>query len=370
MPIVVRPYRTSDDEAIERLNHRLAESGIPHTQFRGVEGSEREPLPRETLFVVADDDEVRGGAFVREFPFRVGEATVTVGSVKFPLSESLIDRRFAGVPAALLMQLARQQPRLMAVGMGGAEGPFSQVLQRLGWAPGYVETLLCPLRPDRVLRALPHVQRDPRLRRLARILQATGVSQLSSLAASPVLSRKNKAAREGVAVREVPAFPQDLPSAAPIGSAGYRAGMLRTPEVLNWMFPAEASRLHRFVVETGGVPCGWFAYQVVDFRQPGAPSQFGPLLIAFVLESYAPPDQSNAVASWLLEHGIQAGVDLIIANHSQPVWHRAFRRAGFLRGPRRFGCFRSPGLERTLRDHALTADDIWVTRGDDGYFTL
>jgi hypothetical protein len=370
MPISVRPYRAADDPAIERLNARFAAAGVDHRQFTGVEGADRGAVPRETMYVVADDEEIRGGAFVREFPFVIGSETVTVGSVKFPLSESLADRRFAGVPAALLLHLMRRHPYLMAVGMGGDEGPFAQVLARLGWAIGHVDTFLCPLRPHAVLRALPHIQRSPRLAALARILRYTGAARMMSLVTPSLLSAWTRGDRRWGTIVPVSDFPESIDGLRPLDFAGYQAGMHRTAAVLNWLYPAAGPGIRRFLVEHEGHVVGWFAYQVVDLRPLGERAQFGPLLMGFVLESYAAPGNAAAVIGHLLRTVALEGVDLVLANHSHPQWHSAYRRAGFLTGPKRFGCYRSPGLERALHAHGFEGKDLYVTRGDDGYYTL
>ena len=325
--------------------------------------------PRETLYVVADGDEIRGGAFLREFPFRLGDRTALVGSVKYPLSESLLEKRFAGVPAALLLHLMRQQPHLMAVGMGGEDGPFAQLLLRLGWRAGYIGSFLCPLRPHAVLKALPHIQREPRLRRVARLMEWSGAARaLSTLA--PALLRLRTRGSNRLTTRAIPAFPEELRSLATIPLDGYKAGMLRSPEVLNWMYPVGEPSIRRFVVEWNGRPCGWYAYQVVDLRPLGNRAQFGPLLMGFVIESYAEPEHAGAIARLLVRAGLDEGVDLMLANHSHALWHRALLQAGFFRGPRRFGYFRSPGLEKLLMAGGFGEEDLWVTRGDDGYYTL
>jgi hypothetical protein len=102
----------------------------------------------------------------------------------------------------------------------------------------------------------------------------------------------------------------------------------------------------------------------------GNRAQFGPLLMGFVIESYAEPQHARAIARLLVRAGLDEGVDLMLANHSHPSWHRALLQTGFFRGPRRFGYFRSPGLEKSLTASGFDETDIWVTRGDDGYYTL
>jgi len=168
--IEVRQFRTGDVPAIERLNWRLAAAGLPHRV--GHEDPRRSDEPRldrepiiERLFVAAAGDEIRGGVWLKEQLSWSEGRPVRVGWAKYPVAESLIDAKAAGVPASLLFGLLRQQPHLMALGMGGHAGPFAKLLAAARWASSSLPFFFCLLHPSRVLRHLSYA-RTTRLQRL------------------------------------------------------------------------------------------------------------------------------------------------------------------------------------------------------------
>src|SRR5256885_639175 len=82
----------------------------------------------------------------------------------------------AAVPAILLLSLLRQQPYLMALGMGGHAGPFAKILAAARWAGSSLPFFFSLLHPSRVLRHLAYA-RTTRLRRmLADGLAASGLA--------------------------------------------------------------------------------------------------------------------------------------------------------------------------------------------------
>src|ERR1039457_281481 len=73
-------------------------------------------------FVVVDDaGEVRGGYFIRNQPFYIRGQVYGVGHYQAPLSEGIVDKRYAVVGAAMLAHALAEQPLLFAMGMGGGD---------------------------------------------------------------------------------------------------------------------------------------------------------------------------------------------------------------------------------------------------------
>src|ERR1035438_904824 len=76
-------------------------------------------------FVVVDDaGEVRGGYFIRNQPFYIRGQVYGVGHYQAPLSEGIVDKRYAVVGAAMLAHALAEQPLLFAMGMGGMDRLF------------------------------------------------------------------------------------------------------------------------------------------------------------------------------------------------------------------------------------------------------
>ena len=79
-------------------------------------------------------DEVRGGYFIRTQPFLFAGKSTSVGHYNAPLSEGIIDKRYAAVGAAMLAHALAEQPLLFAMGMGGADRPLPRMLRAMGWS--------------------------------------------------------------------------------------------------------------------------------------------------------------------------------------------------------------------------------------------
>ena len=85
-------------------------------------------------FVVLDDSgEVRGGYFIRNQPFYIRGKIRQVGHYTAPLSEGIVDKRYAAVGAAMLAHALGEQPLLFAMGMGSMERPLPRMLRAMGW---------------------------------------------------------------------------------------------------------------------------------------------------------------------------------------------------------------------------------------------
>ena len=104
MPIVIQPYREEREGAVQAFNHRLrTASGDPNLVF--YERSDPAWLPPlegtpiyNRYFVALENGFVRG-AYALKFEqfFVLGHGELTVACYHHPLSEGVIDRRYATV---------------------------------------------------------------------------------------------------------------------------------------------------------------------------------------------------------------------------------------------------------------------------------
>ena len=158
MGIRVVPHAPQYVEEVRKFNDRLR--GV--SPFLLGEAAPGDPPPLETEcgvsfhhFVAVDDlGVVRGGYFIRTQPFLIRERVYTVGHFTSPLSEGLIDRRYAAVGALLLSHALKFQPLLFAMGMGSLQSPLPRILKAAGWPIYEVPFLFRVLNGSRFLRNL------------------------------------------------------------------------------------------------------------------------------------------------------------------------------------------------------------------------
>ena len=84
----------------------------------------------QQLFVAMDEPAtVRGGYCIKHEVYRIAGREQRIGQIALPLSEGIVDRRFAQVGTQLLLHAIHQQPLLYALGMGGYREPITHLVQ-------------------------------------------------------------------------------------------------------------------------------------------------------------------------------------------------------------------------------------------------
>lgn len=368
--IAVRRFLASDLPAIERLNRRLAAGGAPNVVYgeSPAEAGDRQTLPRERLFVAAHGDEIRGAVYLREAPLAVDGVASTVGWVKYPVAESLVDRDYASVPAALILHLTRLQPRLLAVGLGGHAGPFAQLLARFRWTGDIVPTFILPLNVARVVTALPHLRRTRGRRAATGLLRWTGAAWLAGQLLPARTGRRARMLAGTATVAAEEAFSDWADAVWTEAHRAYPIGLVRDAAWLRWMYPVGSPGVRRLRVREGDRTVGWAVTQIADLREAGDASPYGPLVLGTLHDAFGPPEHAARIVGSAVGSLLDQGADIIVAQHTHPGWQQALRDAGFVAGPETFACYRSPPVESAIAAFGFGA--WYVTRGDDGLFAL
>lgn len=363
-PLVTRRYRTDDAAAIERLNQRFTDAAVPHRVYpEGRWGDSPDGPVRSRLFVATDDDGVHGGVWLQEQDFWAGGRVVPAGWAKYPVSESLIDARYGGVAGGLIFRLLKEQPVLMALGMGGWDTPFAQLLARLQWTGWSVPLYVALLRPGRALRELARAQRSAARRLLMRLAAATGTGWLGARAVT-LWRAAGSRARDAYTAEVVGDFGEwaDGIWAAARETCAFAA--VRDARALNAVFrPRHRLRtLTRLRVRRAGDDVGWACVTLEDLRDDPDP-RFGRLVVGLLADGLALPGHTAGVANAAVRHLAASGADLVISNQNHRDWCAALRGLGFLPGPSNFICFAAPrAVPLVAPPQAETA--VHLNRGD------
>lgn len=363
MRVVVRRFESGDTDAVERINHRLERAANEHRVYPEDLSTNPDadlairPI-NDSLFVATDGEEIRGGAWLREQYFWVDGARHRVGWLKYPVAESLIDPQYAGVPASMLMQLLRQQPHLMALGMGGHDAPFARLLAGIKWRSYTIPFLFRISRPFNVLRGLSHARRRAWLRRLMDVAAWSGAGWVAHRALHAGTGRIGRS----LTVTTEGAFAPWADSVWEDCRDGYGALAVRDAKTLDFLYPSSYPNLHRLRVSRGGTDIGWVCGQILP---PGGSlaAQFGNLTVGVVTDTLARPSDATEVLAAGVRHLEDLGVDLVITYLSHEAWVAAARRMRFLPGPSAFAFYWSPQAESLLVQGAL-ATRCHITRSD------
>ena len=353
----IRRFQPGDVEPIARLNARLQAANVTDVVYpEGAEQS-RAGTVRERLFVAEDDGEIRGGVWLKEQTFRIRGQDVVCGWLKYPVAESLIDSRVNSVPGSLLMQCLREQPRLMALGLGGHETPLARMLKALRWTGATVPMLVRVERPARCLRELTPLRRSAARRVVAQVGAASGMGWLAFRALDAWSAIKSPRPRDYAA--------QPVDTLGPWADAVW----LQTRDRYDFLARRDAatvesllpvtSDLQRLRVQHRGQDVGWTYVLRHDFSTGAPDRNFGRLTVGLIADGLAAPEHAYGVTTVALEFLRERGVDLVFSNQLHPAWTDSLRRLGFLSAPSNMGFYASPAASKLASDASQH-----INRGD------
>jgi hypothetical protein len=360
MAIRIEPYAANHVAAAAAFNARL-DAGQVEPGFRLELSPEPDwlapsnsSLPYQEFFLAVDGEAVRGGYALKHQSFQVGGSEEIIGFYRAPVSEGLVDKRFAVTGVLLLRDALARRPMQFALGMGNPERPLPRMLRGMGWKFEPVPFLFRLSKPHRVLRHLRAVRTTP-LRRLA-----LDAAAWSGAATTGCLLLQGRPAR--VVFEEPEAF-----SAAEVDSLWTQAReeysfcAVRTASVLNRLYPARDKRFLRLTVRKNGALTGWAVLMDTAMRDD---KYFGDLRVGSLIDCLALPGQEAAVAAAATRLLEGRGVDLVIANMAHDAWIAGLHQSGWRKGPTNFFLAVSPKLAERLQPWETIGPRIHLLRGD------
>jgi hypothetical protein len=143
---------------------------------------------------------------------------------------------------------------------------------------------------------------------------------------------------------------------------------VRDKKTIDILYPPEAKRFRRIKVYSGSRCIGW---AVTLCTQMTAHKQLGSLRVGSIVDCLSHPDDAPGVLSMAAAGLEQQGADIMVANHSHPLWGQAFEQNAFLRGPTNFIFGASVALSSALKASDPSCRGIYFMRGDgDGPINL
>jgi hypothetical protein len=336
MPIEIQPYREEHQDAVKAFNQRLrAGTSDPNLVFYEhaipawlppIDGS---PLYNQ-YFLALEDGAVRGAYGLQYERFCLaGQRGYTVACLHHPLSEGIVNRRYASVGSLLLRDAERREPMLYALGMGGLDRPLAKILKVMGWNLQLVPFYFRVLRPHRFLRQM-NVLRESRWRRWLMDLGAFSGAGWLALTALQSAQRHfgGISAFEATQVEQFPAWTDNLWLET---KNEYALASVRDLQTLSRLYPSSEPHLAKLCVSRHGKPIGW---AVVGERRKD--SKFGSLRVGSIIDCWAHPKNAAPVMLAATQTLEGQGIDLIVSNQSHKLWGTALKRCGFLQAESNF----------------------------------
>ncbi|HTD43086.1 MAG TPA: hypothetical protein VK687_02855 [Bryobacteraceae bacterium] len=353
------PFTPDLAPAVAEFNARLLAGGAdPELMFPDDPVPEARPnepcrLPEER-FLMVQEGLVHGGFILRHQDFWMGGTVASIAHFRLPLSEGIVNRKFAGVGMQIVRHAIFMQPLLFALGMGGRQRALPRLLDGMNWKLWDVPFYFFVNRPLRFLRGI-RVLRSHAWRSLA--LDIAAWSGLGWMVARMAQWVARRAAPEELTIENIQAFSNWADELWDECKPQYSFLAVRDSATLKLLYPEGSERFLCRRVGRSGKTVGWFI--ALDSIMQGH-KQFGNLRVGSIADALARPEDAEAVIHAAAGFLRARGVDLIVSNQMHPAWGAALRSAGFLKAPSNFVLAVSPKLKEYCGD----ASGIHINRGD------
>jgi hypothetical protein len=345
MPLEIRPYSIEWRAAVREFNGRIHASGMQLP-----EDPRREMIPGSGMHVAVEDGLVRGGYVLRPQQFFFRGEPRQVAHYRLPISEGIVDKRYARVGAFLLRSALRTEPLLYALGMGGYDNPLPRMLQAMGWRLSAVPFYFHVVHPGRFLQKVRAIRKTPWRAALMDWAAWTGVGWLGI---QTLQWRREYRRRADLAAKEVDDFAGWADELWEACRTQYGMAAARDGRTLRALYSPRDERFILLRVNRKG----WAI--LIDTPMQGD-QYFGDLRVGTIVDALARPEDAGGVIAAARRDLEQRGVDLIVSNQSHRAWTAALYGAGFLEGPSNF-LF---GASKELAAIAGLPAEMHINRGD------
>lgn len=350
---------------VEALNARLRAGGITHqlgANYNPPSSGPRERIVNEQ-YVAVDGNFVRGGYTLIWQEALLGGRIHRLAFLQIPLSEGVIDRKYASLGFVLLEDAVERAPLLFGLGMGGLSQPLPKLFRSLLRAHvGEIPFFVRVQKAGAFLRNAQALKTRPAHRVAANILAWSGLGQLGALAYHGLKSW-NRPQAHGFSVERVTQFGPWLDEIWQKASPQYSFLVVRDSETLKYWYSGRGDWMHFLAVRKDGQPVGW---AVVGDAKLHNHNHLGNARLGSLIDCLALPGFEAEVASVATSYLVERGVDLIISNQNHPVWCSALKLSGYRSMKSNYLIAITPGIQTEIEisggDPALQR--IHMTRGD------
>ncbi|HLJ50803.1 MAG TPA: hypothetical protein VKU01_32555 [Bryobacteraceae bacterium] len=309
----------------------------------------------EEPFVAIEDGQVRGGYILIQQEASIGGQITSIGGLRLPISEALVNPKYGLLPARLVLDAQRRQPLLFGMGMGGEQTPVARLLGGLKFQLRRVPFYFKINHAARFLTGSTILKPW-----LARLLLYSGVGWAGTHALSFSLAKPHGAVRKVIA-REIGAFDDWADRLWEANHAQYSFVAVRNSSTLNALYPPADKRFIRLQVKHGRRIAGWAL--LLDLHLTDHP-RFGNLRAGQIVDCFAAPDDAQHVIRAASQYLENRGVDFVRSHQSHPSWRRALQLSGFFPGRSYFLFGASPALGSLLARVDPNNSGVHLNRGD------
>ena len=345
--------------ALREFNARLDAGGAP-SQFRFPEAANSDWLPAlasrkiyEEHFAVVENGHVRGCYKLKHQPFYVDGEVRSTDFCRWPISEGLVNKKYAWVYAEILDAVLKREPLQYGLAMGD---PVPEIVASRGWSLCFVPLYFRVNHPREFFREIRALQPTPGRRVMMQIVAEARFPGVGLKMVQTLRSRKTSFD----CIEPIQTFGSWADDVWEQCREHYKMIAVRDSEALNILYP-NPSRYLRFKVMRDGITLGWVVLLNTQMRNT---KYFGNQRVGSIVDCLAFPGEESAVIQAATEILQDEGADLIVSNQSHSHWTRALRYSGYLKGPSNFNFGVSPQLSTLLGPLEAALPLVHMTRGD------
>jgi hypothetical protein len=359
------PHDLALAPAIEAFNARLRAGGSDWEFPAGAVSATRGAISLERYLCV-DGEFVRGGYNLIRQSAQVAGSVQSVSFVRLPLSEGIVDPKFAMVGALILKDAIKRGGLTFSLGMGGLDKPLPKLYRALGAKLVAVPFYFRVVNASGFLRNIVPLRSNPM--RCA-LFDAVAMARLANLPVKAYHAWRSRGAKMPFKVELVDRFGDWVNEIWEGSHDGYSFLCVRRRDELNLRLPPGDTRLHRLQVSSGGRLIGWAA---VTDNQLSAHPYFGSMRLGALVDSLSLPGFEVAVMAAATDFLLDRRVDLIVTNQLHRDWRHSVERCGYLRfSSSNFVFAAAPALAKQIESVDPDMGRVHLNRGDgDGPINL
>ena len=365
MAVTIVPYAEEHVPAVKGFNHRLLAGGAPpdcvfsesHVS-RWLPPGPDAPVCNE-LHLALEDGAVRGAYALKQQEFAFHGTRRPVTFYHHPISEGIVNRKYAPVGLRMLMHAMRDYPALFALGMAGYDRPLPRMLMALKWEHCLVPFYFRVIHPARFLREMQILRQSSARRLAANLAASSGVGWAGFTIFHAVAGFRGM--RTPAEVEVVEKFDQWANAVWEECAPSFAMIAVRDARTLRALYPSSNSSFIRLRVSSGRRTVGW---AVVSDMQKTAHNQYGNLRIGTILDGLAQSKDACAVIAAATRVLVEREVDVITSNQSHASWTAGLEACGFIKSSSNFIFAASKELSRLIHPFGEMVRESHLNRGD------
>lgn len=366
----ITPYEDKHVAAVKQFNQRML-SAQTDLFFTFPEVSQSSELPEkenaqiyQKYFLAVEGESVHGGYILKQQPAMKLNNQIAIGNYQLPLSEGIINTKFAMVGVQIYLDAIRKQKFLYSLGMGSQDRPLPQFLKKMGWKIGDVPFFFKILKPSKVIKQMPAIRNHYRLKNFMFILDQMKIFSLLILIYNLLQKFRSPKKNSDIKVTKVEQFSEWADEIWQNSKNDYQWICKRDSEILNTLYPSDSKRFIRLQFQNKNKNIGWALVLATAMTEH---KQFPNLKVGTLADGLCLNGYENQIIKGCEEFLQQQNVDLIISNQSHTRWTSALKAHGFLTAPTNYIIAFSPEMIKGIDDFS----QCHINRGDgDGPINL